>query len=204
MVQELVTRYRDDEDTCVAYFYLNFRRQHEQKVEDLLASLPKRLGQCQSSLPDQLKTIHEEHTHRDSQTRPSLHNMSKALQCVASLFSRVFIVVDALDECGDSDGSRTQFLSELANLQANSGAKLFATLRHIPDIIQKFDRSDTLEIRASDEDIRAYLGGRASELPKCVGRTPGLQDEIKNGILQAADGMYVAPHTLDALCSLDF
>ncbi|KAL6406085.1 hypothetical protein AUP68_10647 [Ilyonectria robusta] len=117
--------------------------------------------------------------------------MSKALQCVASLFSRVFIVVDALDECGDSDGSRTQFLSELANLQANSGAKLFATLRHIPDIIQKFDRSDTLEIRASDEDIRAYLGGRASELPKCVGRTPGLQDEIKNGILQAADGMFL-------------
>ncbi|KAH8663901.1 hypothetical protein BGZ61DRAFT_539198 [Ilyonectria robusta] len=61
----------------------------------------------------------------------------------------------------------------------------------VPEIIQKFDGSATLEIRASDEDIRVYLGGRASELPKCVGRTPGLQDEIKNGILQAADGMFL-------------
>ncbi|KAH7112350.1 hypothetical protein EDB81DRAFT_670829 [Dactylonectria macrodidyma] len=149
VVQDLVTHYGGDENTGIAYVYLDYLRQHEQKVEDLLANILKQLSGCRSSLPSELNDLHKQHAGKRGVTRPSLQDILKVLPCVAALYSRVFIIIDALDECDDSDGSRTQFLRELKNLQQKCNAKLFATSRHIPDIIEEFDGSATLDIQRS-------------------------------------------------------
>ena len=107
------------------------------------------------------------------------------------MYSRVFIVIDALDECRLSDGSRTRLLSELFALQANSGANFFATSRFIPEITEKFEGSPSLEIHAREEDVRRYLGSRISNFPAFVQRNADLQEEIKTKIVKAVDGMYI-------------
>ena len=114
----------------------------------------------------------------------------RILQPVAAIYSIVFIIVDALDECQVSDGCRARFLSEIFNLQAKCGAKLFVTSRFIPEITEKFKGSLSLEICASDIDVQRYLDGRMSELPLFVLKSPGLQDEIKTMISKAIHGMY--------------
>lgn len=80
------------------------------------------------------------------------------------MYSRVFIIIDALDECQASDSSRARFLAEIFNLQARSGVNLFATSRFIPDIVERFKEEESLllEIRASDEDVLKYLDDRIS------------------------------------------
>ncbi|RYP14662.1 hypothetical protein DL765_006228 [Monosporascus sp. GIB2] len=58
VVDELMARFENDKNTGIAYIYCNFRRQDEQKAEDLFASLLKQLAQGKSSLPDSVKSLH--------------------------------------------------------------------------------------------------------------------------------------------------
>jgi hypothetical protein len=138
VVEDLTTRFRNDKSVGIACLYFNFRRQHEQKLEDQIASLLKQLLQRLSSVPDNVKFIYNQH--KDKQTRPSLDEILKTLESIITTYSRVYIVVDALDECQLSGGCRPKFLSSVLGLQARTGARLFVTSRPIPDIEKEFKR----------------------------------------------------------------
>jgi hypothetical protein len=188
VVDYLCTRYRDDSRIAVAYLYCNFQRKDDQKPGNLLASLLKQLIQGLSNMPDGVKSLYE--YHKGKQTRPSVHEISKELHSVIGAYSKCFIIVDALDECPIADGSRQKFLCELLRLQARVGVNLFATSRFIPQIVKELAGSCTsLEIRASDEDVRRYLDGHMMRLPSFVSRSVGLQEEVKTGIAEAVKGM---------------
>jgi hypothetical protein len=196
VVDDLYKRFRNDKTIGIAYIYCNFRWQGEQKVEDLLASLLKELTQYQPSLLDIMKDLYDRH--KDKRTRPSFDELSRALQSVASMYSRAFIVVDALDECQVSGGCRSRLLSEVFNLQTKAGANVFATSRFIPEITEKFKGSTILKIRARDEDVRSYLDGHMETLPSFAREDPNLQGEIKTKIVGAVEGMYVHSHAFRA------
>ncbi|KAH8592634.1 hypothetical protein B0O99DRAFT_597075 [Bisporella sp. PMI_857] len=189
VVDELTTQFSNDQTIGIAYIYCNFRRQEEQKIDGLLASLLKQLAKSQQPLLGAVEELYDRH--RTKRTRPSLDEISRSLQVVTALYSRVFIIVDALDECQMSDGCRQRFLSSLFNLQAKYRANLFATSRPISSIEREFEGNSRLEIRASEEDVRKYLDGNLFRLPGFVARSPDLQKEIKTGIAKAVNGMYV-------------
>ena len=189
VIDNLRIRYKDDTKVGIAYIYCNFRRQGEQKLEDLLASLLKQLAQEQLYLPDSIKDLYD--CHKKKRTRPSADEISRALRSVAINFARLFLIVDALDECQITDRCRSKFLSEMFNLQARTGANLFATSRPILDIEREFKGCVSREILASNEDVRRYLDGHLSQLPAFVSKRPDLQEEIKNEITQAVEGMYI-------------
>ncbi|RYP11922.1 hypothetical protein DL767_011214 [Monosporascus sp. MG133] len=189
VVENLMARFENDKNIGVAYFYCNFRQQDDQKAEDILGNLLKQLAQGRSPLPEIVVSLYN--SHKDKQTRPSFDEISRVLQSVAALYSRVFIVVDALDECQTTGGCRTKLLSELFSLQAKYGTNLFATSRYIPEITEMFSKSISLEIRASVEDVRRYVDAHISHLPSFVGRNPELQKEIQTGIVKAIDGMFL-------------
>ncbi|THV45381.1 hypothetical protein BGAL_0496g00050 [Botrytis galanthina] len=143
VVEELINSFRNDKDIGIAYFYCNFRRQHEQKIDDLLLSLLKQLSGYQPLMPGVVKDMFDLHSPR--QNRPSTKEISTALKFVIDAYSKVFIVVDALDECQMDDGCRMEFLSEVFHLHETCQLSLFATSRHIPDIEKMFDSSMRLE-----------------------------------------------------------
>jgi hypothetical protein len=151
VVKDPTERFSTDPTIGIAYLYCNFRQKDEQKAQDLLASLLKQLSQEQSSLPDGVKILYDKH--EKEMTRPSLDELTKTLYSVTSLYQRVFIIVDALDECQASDGCRSTFLSEIFSLQARTGANFFATSRPIPHIEAEFKGCYRREILASNEDV---------------------------------------------------
>ena len=187
VVEELTTRFSNDPTIGIAYIYCNFRRQDEQKIDNLLASLLKQLAESQLSLPATVKELYDRH--KTKRTRPPLDEISRSLEAVTKLYTRVFIIVDALDECQVSNGSRQRFLSGLSNLQAKCGANLFATSRPISSIEKELEGNAKLEIRATEEDVRRYLEGYIFRLPGFVVRSLELQEEIKTAIVKAVDGM---------------
>jgi Cdc6-like AAA superfamily ATPase len=189
VIEELNLRFQNDVGVGIAYLYCDFRRTCEQKVEDLLTSVLKQFVQEQPSIPDSIKVLYNRH--KDKRTRPSFDEISKVLRSVTATYSRAFIIIDALDECQAMDGCRTRLLSEIFRLQAWNGANVFATSRFIPEILNSFKGSVSLEIRASSEDVRTYLDGRMSQLPGFVVRSPELREKIKSEIGKAVDGMYV-------------
>ncbi|EUC46574.1 hypothetical protein COCMIDRAFT_65909, partial [Bipolaris oryzae ATCC 44560] len=192
VVDELSSRFKDESNNGIAYIYCNFKRQNEQTLEDLLASVLKQLVQARSSLPQTVRSLHDRY--RSMKARPSIDDISMALHSVAAEFSRVFILVDALDECRVNDSCRAKLLSQLSQLQTSCGANLFATSRFIPDITSRFERDTWLEIRASKQDMDRYVEGHIHQLPRFVGRDSDLKQEISSEIVKAVDGMDAASY----------
>ncbi|KAF7551874.1 hypothetical protein G7Z17_g4692 [Cylindrodendrum hubeiense] len=185
VIDDITTKFQTDPSVGFAYIYFNYRQQNQQTVENLMASLLKQLVERQPSLPLAVQVLGDQ---MSSWRRPSISEIGQALESVIGLFSKSFIVVDALDECQESDECRTEFLTVLLDIQAKSGLNLLATSRSIPSIEEKFSEFPSLKIRAQDEDIRTYLNSRISRSALSVLKKHS--EEIINGILEVADGMF--------------
>ncbi|RJE21197.1 Phosphorylase superfamily [Aspergillus sclerotialis] len=198
VVEDLCTRYGTNSDVAIAYLYFNFKRCEEQNLEKLLATLLRQLTQGHPSFSDSVKHLYNRH--RISGTRPSVREIISALHSVSSNFSRLFIVIDALDECQASDGSRNRFLDEVFSLQAKLNLNILATSRFIPEILSRFEGNPTREIYASRQDVTRYLQANVARLPSFVSRNPELQEDIITEITKAVDGMFLlAQLYLDSL-----
>lgn len=188
VINDLLDRFRNEVTVGIAYIYFNFRRNDEQDISHLLASILKQLVQGQSSLPEGIQKLYN--THETQRTRPSDDEILQATRSVATTYSQVFVILDALDECQITDARRSKFLSVIFNLQTATEVNLFATSRPIQDIKQQFQDCITQEILASDGDIGRYVQGHMSELPGFILGRPDIQQEIKEGIIKAVNGMY--------------
>ena len=109
---------------------------------------------------------------------------------MAALYSTVFIVIYALDECQAFDGCRSRFLAEVFSLQVKSRANLFATSR-FDDIAERFKEKESLllEIRASGKDVLKYLDDRIAYSELKILRD--CRKEIKTEITKAVSRMCV-------------
>lgn len=130
----------------------------------MLSNLVKQLAGCREDLPNSIRELYERHKNR----RPILNEISATLRSTALSFPRSFIIIDALDECQNTDGSRQKLMAELFNLQKSSGVNLFVTSRFIPDIIKRFEACLTLSIRPSHEDVFKYLDSHTYQLSDYV------------------------------------
>jgi Cdc6-like AAA superfamily ATPase len=186
VIDNLIDQFHNDPSISIVYIYCNFRRKDEQKLDDLLASLLKQLCDTQPSMPNAIRELYERHSTK--RTRPSVDEISAVLQSVVASYSRVFIVIDALDECQISGGCRAKFMNELFNLQTQHDANLFVTSRFLPEITEKFDKNYLLEIRATRGDVEKYLEGHFRQSSSAI---QGMQQEIRTTISDAVDGMCV-------------
>jgi len=175
----------------VAYVYCNYKAQEEQDTSYLLAAILKQLIQARPSLVEPVERLNIKYAGQGS--KPSLKEIIEAMQSVLSGFSTVYIVIDALDECRNTDGTRCLLLTNLRELQAKSDLRLMATSRFIPDIVNDFKDSFkdalTLEVQASEEDVKRFVAGQIYRLPKCIQRDTALQDMVYTKIVEAVDGM---------------
>ncbi|KAI0403025.1 hypothetical protein F4802DRAFT_608355 [Xylaria palmicola] len=191
VIDDLEKRFCSDTTISTAYVYCNYQFRSEQTLENLLSSLLRQIAQSHPSLPHSLKELYDRHRG----TRPMLDEILRALELVITLDSRVFVVVDALDECQTSDNCRTKFLSAIFNLQTEIGVKtginIFATSRLVPDITELFRGSLSIDIYATDNDIQKYLEGHMPELSNSVANRSDLQNEITTSITEAAQGMFL-------------
>ncbi|EAW17806.1 uncharacterized protein NFIA_077420 [Aspergillus fischeri NRRL 181] len=190
VINHLHNEFRNDPTIGIAYLYCNYRQQHEQKPIGLVLSLLKQLLQEQRSIPEGVRNLYMYHSPK--KTRPLPDEILKELHSVTASYSRVFILVDALDECGISDEGCSIFLSHIFSLQAKSRANIFATSRFIRTIENEFEgRSIQREIRASYSDVQKYLTGRLENFRPMVSKDPSLQGEIKSRIAKAVNGMFL-------------
>jgi hypothetical protein len=141
-----------------------------------------------------VQRLHKQHANRG--TRPSPDEVFSALRDVLAHYSTVHIVVDALDECQDSDGARRQFLAKFRDLQAGHDVRLMATSRFIPEIVDAFNEALKLEVQASKDDVKQFVAGQICRLPRCIQRDLALQEIVQERIVEAVDGMYVLPGQL--------
>ena len=85
----------------IAYIFCNYKAQADQTTANLLAAILKQLMQARPSIAEPVSRLYEHHYSR--KTKPSLDEIFTALQIVVKNITRVYVVVDALDECSDRD-----------------------------------------------------------------------------------------------------
>ncbi|KAK1469213.1 hypothetical protein CMEL01_00980 [Colletotrichum melonis] len=185
VVEYLHKRFSTDPTIGVAYVFCNFRRQHEQTIRDILASLLKQLCHALPTIPGEVQHLYKIQTRIN--TRPSKMELVNLIQTVGSLFSKTFILIDALDEHQAPEG----LLETISGIQKLSKMSLYATSRFIPSITRRFRDDQRLEIRASDGDVADYLNGNMGQLPTFVKRNTDLQTQIRSKIVTSVDGMFL-------------
>lgn len=116
--------------------------------------------------------------------------MAQALQVEIQGPSKLFIVVDALDECSQSNDKRDRFLDEPQKL--TTARVLITSGPHISNIPEYFEDVSSLEILATADDINVYIKERISKqsrLKLFVQEEPALRDAIIDGIIKNVRGM---------------
>jgi hypothetical protein len=172
----------------IAFVYCNYKEDHS--VEDLLGSILQQLAQRRSSVSESIRNLYKSHIWK--QTRPSITETVRTLQSEIQSLAKVFIVVDALDEYSELDEKRSRFL---ANLRKLTAAQFVVTSRpHISTDPEYFTGVSILEVRASSDDIKAFIHGRISDpgkLKRLVQEDHSLRGEIVDTIIKSANGMYI-------------
>ena len=146
---------------------------------------------------DNIKSCHRQHTQR--RTRPSLNEIVTLLRSQVEKFNKVFIVIDALDECPELGGTRKDFLSEVRSLVPT--VRLMVTSRHDLAIESTFKHDTRLEIQAQDQDVRKYIESqmeRRHELADLLNDHDDIRSEIIAVILSKTNGMLVTEKVIFA------
>lgn len=173
----------------VAYIYCNYQSNIDQDTCKLLAAILKQLVQARPSLHEPTKKSYAEHAKKG--TRPSVDEIFQILQETMASYKTVYLVVDALDECEDSDGTRRELLTRLNSLQSSRDVRAMITSRPIPEIMAMLPKAIRLEIQASREDVEQFVAGQMYRMPRCIRGDSELQAAMKGSITDAARGMYV-------------
>ncbi|KAJ7499509.1 hypothetical protein FB451DRAFT_1205699 [Mycena latifolia] len=181
------------EDIGVAAIYLNHKETDANSPSMLSASLWRQLV-VKKSISSTLHQLYN--NHREPRTRPTEKDDDTILRSIISEYSRVFILVDALDEYPERQ--RDALLRRISAL----GTTVNIKIDHIfPD-----STLDILEVRATGHDIRRHIDAQisqSSQFSKLLKTRPGLREEIEAEVAQRSDGMFLlAKLHLDTLTTL--
>jgi hypothetical protein len=85
----------------------------------------------------------------------------ESLKVEISKHSKVFAIIDGLDELSEEEAARWKFLKAMRSL--TGPINLMVTSRDIPSIMIHFEGARHLTICAHDDDVRGYV---RSHIPK--------------------------------------
>lgn len=171
----------------VAGVFCNHRSQTSQGVSSLLATLLRQLVQDRSDLLPIVNHLYDEN--KATSSRPSRNSLSTALLQVCLDHPCTYIIVDALDECSDQYGARSQLIEQLQWLQTRADVRLLFTSRPIPEVTTSVKADATLRVRNSGDDIARYVRSQFQRMGLVVQQNIDLQRDIVQDIVVAAEGV---------------
>jgi chromatin segregation and condensation protein Rec8/ScpA/Scc1 (kleisin family) len=168
----------------VACIYLNHKEVEVQTPAKLLAGLWRQLvlGKDVGSA----EGLYQRHC--EKRTTPSIEEVFEVLQPVVGEYSKVYIIVDAIDEYPEA---RRQILVEYL-MKMGSTVNLMITSRPHIHPHSALPNLEAVEIRANEEDLRRYVEGqiqKSSWLLKHIQTRTDLREEILSTITSTVDGM---------------
>lgn len=200
-----------EEKVGLAFVFGDFLQRSHQRPVDILASLTKQLLRDQAYVPQEITETYNKSREISAPSRSHNDNptFSKMLQqVIISLFTRVFIVIDALDELDEAPS----VLREVFNFLEGTSASLFVTSRPNEKIQRMikcdFEDNSPFKIRAQAEDIELYMDERLSHLKLFSHEVTDysqetksqLKIEIKRKVSEVVDGIFLlAKFHIDAL-----
>jgi hypothetical protein len=188
VVRHLQTSFSNNRDIAIIYAYCQYADPHPpHPITDVLSSLVKQLAESHSRVHSSVVPVCRNHI--TDGTRPIEQDWLKLLQTLVPLFSRVYIIIDALDEFpnNDRDGLLHALISLKASLLISSRPSIaFDLLRHV----------ELIDIgNENGRDIEFFIDQRfreSSNLSSLVREKESVRSEINAKLKEISKNMYVA------------
>ena len=150
---DFLERKRDSDQSGLAYVYCDYKNQVQQKASSLLGALSRQLLGSKESLPPAIEDVYQ--NSRNGKVPLDLAEQERILIQLCSLFPRVYLVIDALDEVGNvKDDGRSGLLGSLARIWTGNVLMFVTSRPHPADIRAKLSSKPQLLITAPEDDIQ--------------------------------------------------
>ena len=173
-----------EEDLAVAWLYCDYNVQQEQTVINMIGAILKRL--VGRKIPEDIRKAFREGR------RPLLADLIRMLGIAIASFPKVFICIDALDECLPKN--LLELLESLRDIARGSPrTRIFLIGRpHVKDAIQRyFAKAIMIPISPNQHDIRNYLEMRLDRDDEPEAMSNDLRADIVRSILDNMSDMCV-------------
>ena len=192
VIQDAITRSYSHPEVGVAFFFCDYKNPSTWNILNILGAMASQLSKQNNDAYSRLQTYYDQlHPAGRLEKSPDSEDLRAKITEMSEHFKQVIVIVDGLDECGDSTDVVVETLSELANYTPNMSMALLS--RHEVNI-QGWLQDDFghIPIAANSEDVRLYVG---AEMEKRIQNrrlqitSVELKDEIMNKLVEGAKGM---------------
>jgi Cdc6-like AAA superfamily ATPase len=187
VIDHLTSTFSSKGDVGIAYLYPDYATLDNSGPADLLAVLLKQLVQSLDMLPNSLQSLYEIHIQRNE--RPSFKEFLGVMKSVIQRYSRVFIVIDGLDEMAAPPQDREHILDAILQLQEDRKIHLFTTQNFTEKMLNRTGGIISMVAYADPKDLELYLTAQLPHLMESdIADSIGLSHLLKD-IVKATDGM---------------
>jgi hypothetical protein len=188
-IEDIRTTSEQDADTSFAFFYFSFSDERKQSDSDLLRSLVAQLGWREPGL-SMLRQAYSD----AKRSVPGPDELVKILLASMRSCSKVYLLIDALDECPEDHETLQSVLARIERLTHDApNLRVLATSRELNRIRMSMEAlsAEPLRVttRALDDDIQLYLAKEISRDPSLCELSPEMRTLIESTIASKADGM---------------
>ncbi len=191
IIQETIRYCGSRSKSVVLYFYFDFNDTEKQLHEQMIRSLISQLFVHCATVPSVLEMLYSSCTNGERQ--PSGENLLTTLHQIMTSFEETYIILDALDECGD----RSELLTDLQDIfnWKDVNCRIIVISRREKDIqdglMPSIKQARALCIHSAliDADIRQYIHDRLQSDRK-LKKWQKEQFEIEDALMHKANGMY--------------
>lgn len=175
-----------ENNAALAFVYCAYN--DNKTAEDLIRCLLKQIVSQIPTIPDEIISLHDLY-HSTNKPTPRIDDVIRTLQSILSKFSRIYIVIDAIDEFNDLE--RSDLLDALDKIRVS--VNILVTSRPVASIKKLLHPDIEQPIEAADEDIIAYIRGQISRkrlnLSEELLKKPELHAQIVSQLVESAKGM---------------
>jgi len=189
----------EEENIAVAGLYCDFLAHHQQTVNNIMGAMLKQLV-SRGEVTEDLRNAFHKAKREFGGRRPLLADLMGMLRTAIATIPRVFICVDALDECLPKH--LPDLLRSLRNIaQESPTMKIFFTGRpHVREDMQIFfTKAVVMPIAPHTSDIRSYVEMRLTRDSEPEAMSSDLRADIVRVIPEMISDMCVGPLPTPAL-----
>ncbi|KAI1367598.1 hypothetical protein F5Y08DRAFT_49379 [Xylaria arbuscula] len=186
VIEHLRSRSRHGDDICL-FIYFDFQHQDRYSLLNIYSSLLAQLVQRRSSFTKETQNAFE--TWETTNMYPNSVEYQKILIAEIRTIARVYIIIDAIDECQNEGRyhTRSELLESLHSFPSNTHI-LFTTRPHLQKQ-REAQAHGHIDVNAKQEDLLQYLHGRVighDDLPLLKQRS---RETIFSHIVERSKGM---------------
>ncbi|KAI9671036.1 MAG: hypothetical protein M1831_005121 [Alyxoria varia] len=130
--------------------------------------------------------------HARSKTRPSLDEVFELFGHICESFSKVYVVLDALDEAPNRNEERIILLKQLKRSASNASVIIFS--RPLSELESVLKDTRRINVESQDEDIECYMSERLSSCESIqvhFRKDQTLKQRIMDAVVPKARGMFL-------------